>query len=271
MQTYEDPQATPDAAAAYITPTGDVPVAMCHLWTSTAYKKQQKMNPKDRHIQSSHASEHTPFFVPEQLLEAPGRNEQTQSWLFRLPIELLLLIIEKLKVSYFQVVFGLTCKAAASLLCERREVLAPWRGFRDKEGLYRLLVRQPKLAGPIQDLSGQPLLPYIPLNLRLCRACWRHLPRSEQWWLGRMSKKEFDKPHVNWFDVLNFFAESQRNCGQHKCPECCVKNYVCFMSEREYERALAEDRQDESKYYIDLDTEGGRRVCLGLPQRLAKP
>lgn len=207
----------------------------------------------------------TSFFVPARLLHPSKTNIQAQSWLFRLPTELLLLIIKKVQVSYFQIAFGLTCKAAASLLNGHRNILAVWRGYRDKEGLYRLLVRQPKLG--ISACSRT----YIPENMRLCRACWRHLPRDEAWWLGRMSKAEFDKPHVNWFDVLNFLAESQRNCGQHKCPECCVGNYTCFMSEREYDRALAEDYRDETRYRIDLDKQGGRRVCLDLPKRLARP
>lgn len=237
---------------------------------------------------------YTPFFIPEYVLDTREHHQQRQSPLFRLPPELLLLVVEKIEVPYFQVVFGLTCKSIARLLSNNRESLAPWRGFRDKEGLYRLLARQPKTGQSPLALTRQrtssvtssssldfadltltdsqtvDILPYVPNTLRLCRACFRHVPRNKMYWLTKMSSADFDKPDVNWFDILNFFTESQRNCGQHKCPECCVKNYTCFMREAEYERALYEDYRDEEVYLVDLG-ENGRRVCVELPARLKRP
>lgn len=227
---------------------------------------------------------YTPFFVSDAILQLGKHDAQSQSSLLKLPAELLLLIVQKIQVPHYQVVFGLSCKTIASLLSENRESLAPWRGFRDKEGLYHLLARQLKpqarrcrastsssMETQVATATTENELPsYVPPALRLCRACFRHVPRDKIYWLNRMPSTEFDKPHVNWFDILNFFNESQRNCGQYRCPECCARNYTCFLSEREYDKALAEDYRDEEVYLIDLGDEG-RRVCIELPRRLARP
>ena len=237
---------------------------------------------------------YTPFFVPDRILEKPQEqtDSEEQAALLKLPAELLLLIVENIRVPYFQVTFGLSCKTIASLLSNNRERLAPWRGFRDKEGLYRLLARQPRLLPPrppplirrrkpdlnenlanvTLDAESELSNTFIPTDLKICRACFRHVPRarSHPRWLRYMGSDVYNLPHVNCFDIMNFFNESSRNCGQHKCPECCLRNYTCFMSEKEYERALAEDYVDEEVNFIELG-EGGRRVCLELPGRLARP
>lgn len=200
--------------------------------------------------------------MPQRLLDDVGQQEQQQqSGLLQLPIEILLLIIEKIEIPYFQVIFALTCKRLASIVSSKRERLSPWRGFRDKEGLYRLLTRVPPQSG---------ISPYIPDTLRLCRGCFRHVPRAQEYWLGRLTSAGLEKPHVNEFDIWNFFGESGRKCGQHKCPECVVRNNTCFMSEKGYQEALAADYQDEEVFLIDLGEEG-RRVCDQLPWRIGRP
>lgn len=86
-----------------------------------------------------------------------------------------------------------------------------------------------------------------------------------------MLSKEYDASSVNWFDITNFFESGYRNCGQHKCPDCCVKGYVAFMNKEAYEKALRSDLRDE-EYGFDLDMqERGRRVCPSLARRLARP
>lgn len=202
---------------------------------------------------------YTPFFVSQYLLH--DADQQEQSRLLQLPIEILLLIIEKVEIPYFQIVFALTCKSLAAIISENRERLGPWRGFRDKEGLYRLLTRVP----PQGDM-----LPYVPDTLKLCRACFRHVPRSREFWLNRLTSMDLERPHVNHFDIWNFFEASGRKCGQHKCPECVVKNNTCFMSEKDYKVALAADYQDEEMFLLDLGEEG-RRVCDRLPWRIGRP
>lgn len=225
--------------------------------------KQEREAARARRAQQPPSRPYTPFFIPQCLLDDRERHtRQQQSTLLQLPIEILLLIVEKVGIPYFQVVLGLTCKSLAEVLANNRERLAPWRGFRDKEGLYRLLTRVPPQNGKIS--------PYIPDTLRLCRACFRHVPRSKTYWLDRLSSADLERPHVNYFDILNFFGESARKCGQHKCPECCVRNNTCFMSGTEYQKALAEDYRDEEVYLIDFGEEG-RRVCDELPGRIGRP
>lgn len=246
---------------------------------------------------------YTPFFVPDSLLHNSSRkNAQSQSLLLSsLPTELLLLIVEHLSIPYFQVCFALTCKRVATIFSQNRVRISPWRGYWDKDGLYRLLTQpeRPLSSGSsssrpitrqrqlsVQGLSitdsqstsyssGQPPSPqsqsYIPAKYRLCRACFRHVPRDPVYWQTRMRSKQYDAPSVNWFDITNFFEEGYRNCGQHKCPDCCVKGYVAFMSKEAYEKAAREDARDE-EWGFDLDEgEKGRRVSPGLAARLGKP
>lgn len=253
---------------------------------------------------------YTPFFVPEEILidgsdSSNGvEHTQPQSLLLTiLPTELFLLVVEHLSIPYFQVSLALTCKRIATILAQNRIRISPWRGYWDKEGLYRLLTQQERplsssaqyprprtkqrnlsLDGlslqeqqhlPLTRSSTVPLpvqsQPYIPTTYRLCRACFRHVPRDPIYWQSRMRSKEYDAPGVNWFDITNFFEEGYRNCGQHKCPDCCVRGYVAFMNEGAYEKAAKEDARDEG-WGIDLDAEEkGRRVCPGLAVRLGRP
>lgn len=239
--------------------------------------------------------QYTPFFVPDRLLEN-DRHKTTQPQcllLHKLPTELLLLTVEHLSIPYFQVCFALTCKSIATIFSQNRLRISTWRGWWDKEGLYRLLT-QPERPLPNSTSLGQGQLslqrlsisdndphlrsipsslsqPYIPCTYRLCRACFRHVPRDPIYWQSKMRSKEYDDPSVNWFDITNFFEEGYRNCGQHKCPDCCVKGYVAFMNKEAYEKALWEDNRDQ-EWGFDLD--GGdkpRRVCPSLAARLGRP
>ena len=95
--------------------------------------------------------------------------------------------------------------------------MAPWRGYRDKDGLFRLLERKA----------------WIPRSLRLCRACFVFVPRDPEYWGDKISReKAFDKREVNWLDIFNFFDE--RSSPQHRCPWCNVMGYTSFVSETSY-------------------------------------
>lgn len=135
---------------------------------------------------------HTPFFVPERILATSNHHGQPQSELLQLPNEILVKIVEKVEIPHYLVVLGLTCKRMAAFLRDRKDYLPPWRGYQDKEGLYRLLVQsrsfKPKKPTKSRRLlawvlsSDAPLQPYIPQTFRLCRACFLHLPRCKAYW-----------------------------------------------------------------------------------------
>lgn len=234
------------------------------------------------------------FFIPASILEKKDKHQQLHSPLLQLPTEILLLIIEKTGAPYFQISLGLTCKAVASIIFGNQHVLTQWRGYRDKEGLYRLLTKVPRpltlkalnhptctvttSQNPSLQHQTQSIQPYIPSTLRLCRACFRHVPKCPSYWSPRMSTETFDKPSTNWYDIFNFFEEGWRGCGQHRCPDCVVKGYLCFMNEATYKKALQDDEEDASWYGFGgmgiWEKESGktswRRVCPDLPARLKR-
>ncbi|KEF51365.1 uncharacterized protein A1O9_12514 [Exophiala aquamarina CBS 119918] len=96
-------------------------------------------------------------------------------------------------------------------------VMAPWRGYRDKDGLFRLLERKS----------------WIPRSLRLCRACFVFMPKDPNYWGDRIAlEMEYDKSDTNWLDIFNFLHE---DCfGAHSCPQCTVKGYKSIFSETAY-------------------------------------
>lgn len=218
---------------------------------------------------------YTPFFISDSILTTPALL-QSRSRLLQLPAELQLLIIEQLQIPYFQVIFALTCKRLASLLAANTSRMTRWRGFRDKEGLYRLLKRRgrdytlaipPGIGPPILN----PLPPYVPEHLRLCRGCFRFVPRRHEYWDEWFPCHNIDlkDPNAAWGDVANFFHNQNRDDGQHKCPECCIRKNDCFMSERQWLRALIDDRVEGT--YDESDGEDRPRVKSGLERRMWRP
>lgn len=221
------------------------------------------------------AEAYIPFFVPDSILNTPALL-QSESQLLQLPAELQLLIVEQLQIPYFQVIFALTCKRLASLLAANTNRFTKWRGFRDKEGLYRLLKRQgrdltlaipPGIGRPIMN----PLPAYVPEHLRLCRGCFRFVPRRHEFWDHWFTSHNINMtdPNASWGDVANFFHNKNRDDGQHKCPECCIKKNDCFMSERQWLRALIDDRVEGT--YDESDDEDRPRVRSGLERRMWRP
>lgn len=256
-------------------------------WVGPWQKQKEKRALQERLAKQAAPSPYTPFFVPDSILSTMHHNPHPQSALLNLPTEIFLTIVEHVSIPHFQVCLALTCKTLASTISTNRTRLSPWRGYRDKEGLFRLLARLPKYNPPNPWLSGFPKrLPqdtqpsdlldaqnvpwYIPPHLRLCRACWIFVPRTQSYWSHAMSSAEYDRPNVNWFDIMNFFNESDRDCGQHKCPRCCVRGFRCFMSEDAYRRALRQDEYEEWELGFELG-DLGRRVCPGLLGRLGRP
>lgn len=267
-------------------------------------EKRKRLKAKSRSkVQANTRNDapYTPFFIPDELLNSKETYLQSQSLLASLPTELFLLVLDHLSIPYFQVSLGLTCKSIAAVLAQNRGRLSPWRGYCDKEGLYRLLTRPervsgntrkfesipklPSLQSPSNDVStmstssparpcpptGSSSQPFIPPHLRLCRACFRHVPRDPLYWRQKILNHEFDSPGVSWYDISAFFQEIHRDCGQHKCPDCCRRKYIAFMNLSSYEEALKEDERDAETGY-DLDgVHGTRRVCPELVLRLSRP
>lgn len=177
------------------------------------------------------ANPYEPFFIPQSVLSTPSQHQNSR--LLNLPPEVLLLVIEQIRVPYFQVSLTLTCKTIAEMISRNTSVLAPWRGFRDKDGLLRLLAKQ----GRYRNESGlQKLSPWMPSQYRVCRACFRFVPRSRQYWQIKFEEWGVSKydDAVNWNDVDNFLCDESRIDGQHKCPECSLRGNTCFMGERQY-------------------------------------
>lgn len=181
-------------------------------------------------IKPSRVDPYNPFFIPHSIL---FNNKPTpvltttnahatalppnETPLLNLPAELLTQIFQHVRIPYFQVCLALTCKAMGQI-ASRPGAMAPWRGYRDKDGLFRLLERKA----------------WIPRSLRLCRACFVFVPRDPAYWGDKISrKKEFDKRDVNWLDIFNFFDE--RSSPQHRCPWCNVMGYISFVSETSYQ------------------------------------
>ncbi|KIW98943.1 uncharacterized protein Z519_00606 [Cladophialophora bantiana CBS 173.52] len=185
----------------------------------TEQPQQQVMRPRP-----SQPDPYDPFFMPDSILLDSPVSAQTESKFLQLPPELLTDILKKVKIPYFQVSLALTCKTMARIAAQKN-VLSPWRGYRDKDGLYRLLERKNN---------------FIPPHMRLCRACFKFLPSTAgEYWDKQMSAEEFDKPNVNWYDVLMwFYAESG---FQYRCPWCCAFDYSGYASEGFYNKQRAKE------------------------------
>jgi len=175
-----------------------------------------------QYIRFLHYSPYEPFFIPASMLSDPPspsslEAQRSAAPLLQLPTEILTLVFKHVKIPHFQVCFALTCKTMGRI-ARQKNVMAPWRGYRDKDGLFRLLERTH----------------YIPESLRLCRACFRFMPRSEEYWAAQMSDPAFDDLDVNWGDIFSWLGDD-RQC-QHRCPWCAVTGYRLYMNERSYLR-----------------------------------
>ncbi|EXJ95938.1 hypothetical protein A1O1_01063 [Capronia coronata CBS 617.96] len=127
-------------------------------------------------------------------------------------------------------------------VASRKNVMSPWRGYRDKDGLFRLLERNH----------------YLPQELRLCRACFLFLPRSNHYWNQKMASLDYDSNWATWCDIINWFDPT--SYLQHRCPLCCLRVYTSYMSEK--------------TYLEDNDTKAvaqGRKICPCLARRMKKP
>ncbi|EXJ81426.1 hypothetical protein A1O3_07718 [Capronia epimyces CBS 606.96] len=182
-----------------------------------------------------------PFFIPLPILFETPVSPQPGSALLQLPDEILTLIMQQVKIPYFQVCFALTCKAMGRI-ASMKNLLSPWRGYRDKDGLFRLLERKH----------------YIPQQLRLCRACFLFLPRDRGHWTRILAEPEFDNKYANWCDILNWF--DPKSYSQHRCPRCCIRVYTSYMSEECYETDTG-----------DKGVSNGKRICPELVRRMNKP
>ncbi|EHY52351.1 hypothetical protein ABEF92_007865 [Exophiala dermatitidis] len=186
-------------------------------------------------------AEGTEFFIPLSILNQTVVSPQNGSALLQLPPEVLTLVLEQVKIPYFQVCFALTCKAMGRV-ASSKGVLSPWRGYRDKDGLFRLLQRNH----------------YIPQRLRLCRACFRFLPWNDNYWTLKMESPEFDDMKGNWTDILNWF--DPKSYLQHRCPHCCNEGYTSYIAESSY----AEDTENKG-------ADDRRLMCPQLHRRMGRP
>ena len=181
-----------------------------------------------------------PLFIPESILNAPIAS-QDHSKILQLPPEILALIFQKVKVPYFQVSLALTCKTLARV-ASQKNAMAPWRGYRDKDGLFRLLERKNK---------------WMPDTLRLCRACFRFRPTDVTYWESHLRNPEFDNMKVNWYDIFSWFEPAYQ---QHRCPWCTISGYISYFR--------------EEQYLVDRDLNPGARrhpMCPDVTRRIAKP
>ena len=182
-----------------------------------------------------------PFFVPQAVLFDSPISPQTDSRILQLPPEILSLIFQEVKVPYFQISLALTCKILARTAYQK-DAMSPWRGYRDKDGLFRLLERKNN---------------WIPSSLRLCRACFRFIPSDRTYWEEQIKTSEFDNLKVNWYDVFSWFETPFQ---QHRCPWCTVSNYTGYFR--------------EDKYIDDKDTTPRARrypMCPDVTRRIMKP
>lgn len=208
---------------------------------------------------------YTPFFVPEQILATSNQHSQPQSELLQLPNEILVTIVEKVEIPHYLVVLGLTCKRMAAFLRDRKNYLPPWRGYQDKEGLYRLLVQSRQFKPKRLSRSGRflawflksdvPLQPYIPRTFRLCRACFVYLPRSTAYWL----EKGFAS-YVDRFGTRSGFLGDDDGYGVVLCPACDEHKYREISNQSDFNSLSRAEREDM-----------GRGFCPELERRLLKP
>ncbi|KIX00475.1 uncharacterized protein Z518_10615 [Rhinocladiella mackenziei CBS 650.93] len=189
----------------------------------------------------SRPDSYEPFFIPHPILFESPTTSQNGSALLQMPSEILTLIFQQVNIPYFQVCLALTCKDMGRI-ASKKNVMSSWRGYRDKDGLFRLLERKH----------------YIPQSLRLCRACFRFVPRSAGYWVERMMHPAFDRKSANWYDIFNWFNEQSH--AQHRCPWCCILGYTSYFTERSYlrERAFLGDGERST-------------MCPELNRRMDRP
>lgn len=203
----------------------------------------------------SRADPYSPFFIPDSILTncpTPTTTDTDITTLapndcpiLTLPNELLTEIFHHVKIPYFQVCLALTCKTMGRV-ARVKGVMAPWRGYRDKDGLFRLLERKA----------------WIPRSLRLCRACFVFMPRDPNYWSDKISgEMEYDKRDTNWLDIFNFLHE---DCfGSHSCPRCTVKGYRSISSETTYKAYMQK--------VIGPYPEEWEEVCPDVCRRIDQP
>ncbi|KIW72210.1 hypothetical protein PV04_00420 [Phialophora macrospora] len=182
-----------------------------------------------------------PFFIPQSILFDSPVSPQTTSRVLQLPPEILTLIFQKVKIPYFQVSLALTCKTMARI-ASQKNAMSPWRGYRDKDGLFRLLERKNK---------------WMPSSLRLCRACFRFRPRDVAFWEKELKSPEFDSTKANWYDIFSWFDQTYQ---QHRCPWCTILGYTAYFREGQY----IEDRKMESRART-------RSMCPDVTSRIDRP
>ncbi|OAP62263.1 hypothetical protein AYL99_04466 [Fonsecaea erecta] len=175
-------------------------------------------------FQPSRPDPYDPFIIPDSILLHSPVSPQTQSKLLQLPPELLTDIFRKVNIPYFQICLALTCKTMARVAAQKN-ALSPWRGYRDKDGLFRLLERKNN---------------FIPPHLKLCRACFRFMPTTRgNYWEQQMSALIFDGLSMNWYDLLEWF--NGHNRFGTRCPWCVAYGYSSHSSEGKYNHQRAEE------------------------------
>lgn len=189
-----------------------------------------------------------PFFIPRHILfNSTTVQPQFQSKLLQLPPEILTHIFQSVKIPYFQVCLALTCKSLGRV-ATGKNAMAPWRGYRDKDGLFRLLERNH----------------YIPHTMRLCRGCFTFVPRSEDYWVTVLKSPEYDAKDISWCDIFNFFQFQGHTSSQHRCPRCVARKYFVYFSQAKYE--LDRTIRSQGDFNDDCYT-----VCPALDRRIDKP
>lgn len=262
------PSSTPAPSGKSIDPTRTIEPKSFYSKAIALDPPQQSLSSSDsrnikraaEEISPSRVDPYNPFFIPASILFDTPVLPQTNSPLLQLPPELLLQIVQHVRIPYFQVCLSLTCKALGRIANSRtaggtQHAISPWRGWRDKEGLFRLFERSNKSSSGSQ--------PWMPRTLRLCRACFVFVPSSPQYWEAKMaSSAAFDRREVNWNDILAFL--DTENHGQRPCPNCTVNGFISYYSEGQYLR----DRRCGGEFLV---ASGVPRPCPDLNRRMDQP
>ncbi len=215
-------------------------------------RKQPPLPP----FRESRDDPYDPFFIPRDILfglaSLESESDQSGCALLRLPPEILAMIFRHVRIPYFQVCLALTSKAMGRIGMAVGS-MSPWRGYRDKDGLFRLLGRQPKSI--------------IPASLTVCRACFRFRPRDLEYWMNKFESlakmSESDDPLARTLDLdINYFTTTAASTtGYYSCPDCASRHYANYLSEGLYYK-------DRANPPIGPD---GRRVCPELHSRMDRP
>lgn len=210
-------------------------------WSLQPQLEQSKPHSSKATSQVAAYNHNVSFFISQAILKSSCSNRSESAFL-NLPAEILVMVMQKVQIPYFQVCLALTCKTMARI-ASKQDILSSWRGYRDKDGLFRLLQRNH----------------WMPTHLRLCRACFRFLPTDRHYWMCKMGDR-FDAKDINWYDVFNFFDETSSQ--QHRCPYCVLNKYVSFVSESFY----LEGRYSPGKVEDMI-----RSICPALHKRIDRP